>query len=756
FLTWKEFMEYSKRMILEDYLGMSGVHYRKPISENFYGSFKKLEFDAACRRTILIPFHVLPYLKNLQELKVHSSDVVQVIFDTDEIEVETRGIIFGLKKLILYDLPNLKCVWKENIEGIVSFSNLKRVDVDGCESLLTLFPLSLAKDLGNLEILDIKECEKMVEIVGMEDEMEHGTTIIFEFPCLSYLYLENMPLLSCFCPRKHHLECPLLDKLYVECCPKLKLFKSSFDDDSKREVLEAPTNLLQQPLFSIEKVSPKLEGLTLNEENIKLMSDARLPQYLLCKLKILKLSFEDDNNEKDNLPFDFFHKLPNLERLTVQKCFGLKEMFPSQKLQVHNKVLAGLKRLYLWELRVINLAMFSGIQTSKDSDFTFHVDLNTTVESLFHEKDFFNYSMLMILHDYLGMIRVQHAKPTASDNFFGSFRKLEFDITCNRSFVIPSHILPYLKNLEELMVHSSDVVQVIFDTDEIAVETKGIIFGLKKLILYDLPNLKCVWKENIEGIVSFSNLQRVDVEGCGSLVTLFPSSLAKSLGKLNTLDIQECEKMVEIVGKEDEMEDETTIMFEFHCLSYLNLETMPLLSCFYPGKHHLECPLLDQLYVECCPKLKLFISSFGDDSKKEVLEAPTNLLQQPLFSIEKVSPKLKGLTLNEENIKLMSDARLPQDLLCKVKILILSFEDDNNEKGDVSLSKASSSQQSTCWIETIIFVGIKFFSLFMVDYAFTLSVANLFHFHYGQLVLCSLSSRVDLCILGGKLVLFFG
>ncbi|XP_022635612.1 uncharacterized protein LOC111241485 [Vigna radiata var. radiata] len=190
----------------------------------------------------------------------------------------------------------------------------------------------------------------MVEIVGREDKMEHRTTLMFEFPCLSYLYLENMPLLSCFYPGKHHLECPLLDELYVECCPKLKVFRSSFDDDSKKEVLEAPTNL-QQPLFTIEKVSPKLKGLTLNEENIKLMSDARLPQDLLCNLKYLVLFFEDDNNGKDSLPFDFFHKLPNLEWLTVEKCFGLKEIFPSKKLQVQDKVLAGLKQLYLLELK---------------------------------------------------------------------------------------------------------------------------------------------------------------------------------------------------------------------------------------------------------------------------------------------------------------------------------------------------------------------------------------------------------------------
>ncbi|XP_052728349.1 uncharacterized protein LOC108328951 [Vigna angularis] len=819
----QEFFNHSKHMILDEYLEMTGVQHIKPaISDNFFGSFKKLEFDGACKRTIVIPFHVLPYLKNLKKLHVHSSDAVKVIFDFDESEDKTKGIVSSLKTLTLNNLSNLKCVWKENLEGIVSFPNLEEVIVTGCRSLVTLLSSSLAKSLEKLTTLQMERCEKLEEIVRKEDEREHGMTLTFEFPCLTTLYLEKNALLSCFYPGKHYLECPILDALYVVYCPKLKLF-SSDTGDSHKEVIEAPISPPQQPLFLVEKVSAELKDLAFSEENIMLFREAKLPKNLLCNLSRLCLCFEDDYNEKDSLPFDFFHMLPNLEHLMVEKCFGLKEIFPSQKLQVHDKVLTGLKELILFELSelesigfehewvqpysrklellkvdtcseienivscpvsfinlkelhvtfceemdylftfgtlkslmkletliidncgsikeiarneeedgcdeiifgrlrsikleylpklisfysgnatlqcpslqtvmvtecpnmitfskgVIKLAMFSGIQTSEDSDFTFHVDLNTSVESLLHEKDIFNYSKLMILDYYLGMYGVHHRKPIVSHNFFGSFKKLEFDAACKRTILIPSHVLPYLKNLEELNVHNSDVVQVIFGSDEIEVETKEIIFGLEKLTLKHLSNLKCVWKENLEGIVSFSNLQEVEVDDCGSLVTLFPLSLAKNLGKLETLDIRKCEKMVEIVGREDEMEHGTTIMFEFPCFTYLVLEKMPLLSCFYPGKHHLECPLLDKLYVACCPKLKLFKSSFDDDSKKGVLEAPISLLQQLLFSIQKVSPKPVGLTLNEENIKLMSDARLSEDLLCKLKYLILSFEDDNNGK----------------------------------------------------------------------------
>ncbi|WVZ16348.1 hypothetical protein V8G54_009330 [Vigna mungo] len=669
--------EYSKYINLVDYPEKKVRHDKFAFPDNFFGCLKKLEFNEACKRDTLIPSHVLPYLKNLEELNVEKCKSAQLIFDIDERKIQT----YRLKKLTLKNLLNLKCVWKENLEGIVSFSNLQRVDVDGCQSLLTLFSLSVAKDLGKLKTLDIKECEKMIEIVGREDEREHGTTIMFEFPCLSYLNLENMPLLSCFYPGKHHLECPLLDKLYVACCPKLKVFRSSFDDDSKKEVLEAPSNLLQQPLFSIQKISPKPVGLTLNEENIKLMSDARLPQDLLCKLKFLILSFEDDNNGKDSLPFDFFHKLPNLESLTVQKCSGLKEIFPSQKIQVHDNVLAGLKGLFFLELSelesigVIKLAMFSGIQTFEDSDFTFHVDLNTTVESLFHEKEFFNHSKHMILDEYLEITGAQHIKPDIADNFFGSFKELEFNAACKRAIVIPFHLLPYLKNLEKLNVHSSDAVNVIFDFDESEDKTKGIVSSLKELTLKNLSNLKCVWKENIEGIVSFPNLEKVTVTGCRSLVTLLSSSLAKSLEKLKTLNMERCEKLEEIVGEEDEREHGMTLTFEFPCLTILFLFDMPLLSCFYPGKHYLECPILDTLYVSYCPKLKLFTSDTDDSHKEEVIEAPISPLQQPLFLVEKVSPKLKKLALNEKNIMLLRDGCLLHDLLCKPSHLWFLFED---------------------------------------------------------------------------------
>ncbi|KAL5166960.1 putative disease resistance protein [Glycine soja] len=823
--------EYSKHKRLVDYPQTKAFRHGKPaFPENFFGCLKKLEFDGESIREIVIPSHVLPYLKTLEELYVHNSDAAQIIFDTVDTEAKTKGIVFRLKKLILKDLSSLKCVWNKNPLGILSFPHLQEVVVTKCRTLATLFPLSLARNLGKLKTLEIQICDKLVEIVGKEDVTEHGTTEMFEFPCLWKLILYKLSLLSCFYPGKHHLECPVLKCLDVSYCPKLKLFTSEFGDSPKQAVIEAPiSQLQQQPLFSIEKIVPNLEKLTLNEENIMPLSDAHLPEDFLFKLTDLDLSYENDDNKKDTLPFDFLQKVPSLEHLFVQSCYGLKEIFPSQKLQVHDRSLPALKQLTLFDLgelesiglehpwvqpysqklqllslrwcprleelvscavsfinlkelevaycnrmeyllkcstaksllqleslsisecesmkeivkkeeedasdeiifgrlrtimldslprlvrfysgnatlhftclRVATIAecqnmetfsegiieapLLEGIKTStEDTDhLTSHHDLNTTIETLFHQQVFFEYSKHMILVHYLGMTDFMHGKPAFPENFFDCLKKLEFDGANKREIVIPSHVLPYLNTLEELYVHSSDAAQVIFDIDDTDANTKGMVLLLKTLTLEGLSNLKCVWNKSPRGILSFPDLQDVDVQVCENLVTLFPLSLARNLGKLQTLEIMRCHKLVELVGMEDVTEHATTEMFEFPSLCKLVLDELSLISCFYPGKHHLECPLLETMLVSYCPKLKLFTSEFHNNHKEAVTEAPiSRLQQQPLFSVDKIVPNLKELTLNEENIMLLSDAHLPEDLLFKLTYLDLSFENDDNKKDNL-------------------------------------------------------------------------
>ncbi|RDY12806.1 putative disease resistance protein, partial [Mucuna pruriens] len=347
YVTDKVSLEHAKHLILMNDSELGEIWHSKAASPNNYFHRLKTLVMKDITKDVVIPSQILPCLKSLEELQVDGG-AVEVIFDMDDIDTKiTKGIVSRLKILTLNELPDLKCVWNKNPQGIVSFSNLQEVIVTDCVSLVTLFPSSLARNVGKLKALQIFRCDKLVEIVGMEDATELGRTEMFEFPCLSWLRFYKLPLLSCFYPGKHHLECPILEYLDVSYCPRLKLLTSKFYSH-KEAVIESPIIQLQQPLLSVEKVVPKLKNLSLNEENIILLSDKHLPPNLLCKLNILDLSFEEDDKKKDSLPFDFLHKVPSLKNLVVRRCFGLKEIFPSQ---VHDGILAGLNKLELVRLK---------------------------------------------------------------------------------------------------------------------------------------------------------------------------------------------------------------------------------------------------------------------------------------------------------------------------------------------------------------------------------------------------------------------
>ncbi|XP_068484978.1 uncharacterized protein [Phaseolus vulgaris] len=322
---------------------------------NYFENLKKLVVEDIKKESV-IPSKILACLKSLEELEVYGCKKVKAVFDIHDIEMnKTNGLVSRLKKLDLDELPNLTRVWNKNPQGIVSFPYLQEVSVSDCSRITTLFPSPFVRNLVKLQKLEILRCKSLVEILEKEDAKELGTAEMFHFPYLSFFILYKLPKLSCFYPGKHHLECPILETLDVSYCPMLKLFTSEFSDKEavRESEVSAPNTIsqLQQPLFSVEKVVPKLKNLTLNEENIILLRDGHGPQHLLCNLNKLDLSFEHDDRKEKTLPFDFLLMVPSLQNLEVRQCFGLKEIFPSQKLEVHDGKLPELKRLTLVKLR---------------------------------------------------------------------------------------------------------------------------------------------------------------------------------------------------------------------------------------------------------------------------------------------------------------------------------------------------------------------------------------------------------------------
>lgn len=237
----------------------------------------------------------------------------------------------------------------------------------------------------------------------------------------------------------------------------------------------------------------------------------------------------------------------------------------------------------------------------------------------------------MSLSEHLDLQQAWHRDEVGrlKESWFYNLKTLKLEGCKNLSSAIPSNFLSYLKTLKELEVRNCNQVEVIFEND-----TESTPSQLKNLSLEGLSKLEHVWEKNYQGDRRFRNLQEVFVSACESLKTLFPMALAKNLNKLEKLEIEGCEKLLEIVGKEEDVVADEAGNFVFPCLFSLDLFDLSELTYFYPGKFNVECPELHELRVMECPKLELFQSALP---KGEGEGCSASIYRQPLFSDLKVS-----------------------------------------------------------------------------------------------------------------------
>ncbi|GAU49106.1 hypothetical protein TSUD_13470 [Trifolium subterraneum] len=211
-------------------------------------------------------------------------------------------------------------------------------------------------------------------------------------------------------------------------------------------------------------------------------------------------------------------------------------------------------------------------------------------------------------------------------SWFCSLKTLKLEGCQDLSFAIPAKILPHLKSLKELEVSNCNNVTAIFEKSD----TAATPFQLKNLTLKILSKLVNVWEKNFKGNLIFQNLQQVFVSNCENLETLFPAALARNLKKLEKLEINSCENLLQIIEQETDKEEK----FVFPCLTWLDLYGLPKLAYFYPGIFTLECPKLHKLSVLSCSKLEIFHTTHPEGDR------------QPLFSDLKVIPILEELTVD--------------------------------------------------------------------------------------------------------------
>ena len=157
---------------------------------NSFCKLNRLRVDQCENLMNIFSHNMLRRLQNLEDLEIRNCNSVEEVFEVRQTNVDERyekGFA-QLRVLDLFNLSKLKHVWTSDPEAILTFQNLRKVNVSQCKTLKSLFPISVAKSFEQLESLHIRDCGLMEEIVALEEGLE--TTTKFVFPRITSLSLK--------------------------------------------------------------------------------------------------------------------------------------------------------------------------------------------------------------------------------------------------------------------------------------------------------------------------------------------------------------------------------------------------------------------------------------------------------------------------------------------------------------------------------------------------------------------------------------
>ncbi|GKV43158.1 hypothetical protein SLEP1_g50489 [Rubroshorea leprosula] len=624
--------------------------------------------------------------EGFQELKylfVQNAPEIQHIINSMEGFPCCKAFPF-LEVLFLRNLNSLVKICQGQLEAM-SFSQLRIITIECCNQLKNLLPFSIARRLLQLEEIRVTDCRSILKIV--EETEQRATHDIAEID-------ENLEL-----AKLRSLKLQYLPK-FIRLC------------HGNEETTESSS---RATLFNNKIVFPNLEELQLSWINIGSLWGSRHLTKSCGIQSLTKLIVEGCDQFEHILSSSMAKCLVQLTYLAIRKCKRMREIIAAENAEDKEDLILFPKLNILNMVDLENLTRFcSGNYTIKFTTLKellirncqelkgFVVDTSTNdkdgPQALFNEKvEFPNLEILRIFH--LEKLRnIWHHQFQEDDLFADSFCKLKLlhIICCDKlRTIFPSYMVErLLKSVEKLEVFNCHSVEEIFEPGELNVRGE-VDSQLRELLVWDLPRLKHLWTRwDAHGIFTFRNLKFVQAVRCLKLQYVFPTSVAVDLQQLEVLWLMDC-GIEEVVALGEG--NEVVSRFVFRSLSNLCLWDLWRLKYFYPRKHVLECP-----------RLKKFRTCNSGVAKETNGESPGEYpVQLPLFSVQRVIPRLEKLSLTRNDIAMICNGQFSRDqLFCNVRVLhLLCYH-------DVSLVLPINFLESFCKLEKLNVVCSDFEKLF--------------------------------------------
>ncbi|XP_065857219.1 uncharacterized protein [Euphorbia lathyris] len=431
--------------------------------------------------------------------------------------------------------------------------------------------------------------------------------------------------------------------------------------------------------------------------------------YLFRKLECLHLSMLSNLKEICHERWTNFLWMPNLSHISVRFCNKLKYVFPLSI--VRGSILKSIEILDCDGMEGIFYEDEDGIPLSKCSieELDLH-SLPRLISLLVHKDNTINevhddikesLTTNKVVSSYAeGSISIcdGYSKPSPSRAKQQKCNTLQLNFHKQVSVVENKDVIDHMKmytafpsnfaekwlqNLKRLKIAFCDAVKVVFWFEE-NYGTSTAFNSLKELELYGLRNLVHIWFHIPPKITAFQHLQLLVLSECPNSY-IFSSRVAKLLVQLRKIYISRCEKLEEIVVKDDDNEVKDKIAFPQ--LKVLDLQHIPHLKIFFSEVDDIELPLLESLKLNQCNKMKYF--SYG-------------LLRAPM---------LERIEINGSLYSSMGDLNGTMRRCARCHLHCFSFADleiaTQNFRGDNLLGDGGSGKVYRGWIDKKTFAPSK-------------------------------------------------
>ncbi|KAH1204725.1 putative disease resistance protein [Glycine max] len=650
-------------------------------------NFKRLrsiEVDNCDKLRNVFPASVAKDVRKLESMSVMSCEGMLEIVE-DESETNNETLMFPeLTNMKLYSLSNLKRFYKG--KHFIECPRLKKLTMGRCEKLKT-FPIetsettneevkpvfSAEKVIPNLEYMDIyfDEAQNWLSTNTMKYRMhslkELSVNSVKSGELLR-LILYSMPNLEKL--QLDHFDSQHLLKLTSVPClgtvlqlKELVLWSSKIRDlgFEREPVLQRLELLSLYDCNKLRNLAPRSVSLAYltnlkvsycNGLNFLMASSTARSLVQLKSMKVIycdnvkEIVTIDENKEGRVMEIEFSKlitiELQGLRNLTSFCSYKNCEFkFPSLEMLIVNRcpMMETLTENRTTAPKLQNIFAFEG---EKESRWQWEGDLNATIQKDFKNKLLESArSGSSIRLSNSPVQKIWHGSLSIPDSCFSNLGTL---IVGGCQFlsdaVLPFNLLPLLPKLEELEVENCEYVKTIFDVKYITQDRKMTTMGatsiplpfpLKKLTLSELPNLENVWNEHPHRIPRMQLLQEVYVDNCKRLASVFPTSVAKDLLKLENLVVKHCEGLMAIVAEHNADPKGTNLELTFPSVKSLTLWDLPKFN--YNG-----------------------IYCIHDATK-----------------IIELTPNLQHLTLGQNELKMILHGEIQGNHLNKLKVLTLYF-----------------------------------------------------------------------------------